>query len=74
MIAILGLSLGVGGDAIELAGHAVGSGTGLVVARVLVAILVVPVPVLAASELYFELRGRDHASDAPAGSPTPQIP
>lgn len=55
LIGMLALPLALGVSAVERAAHAAGGGPALVV-RLLVATLISPIPVLAATALYFELR------------------
>jgi hypothetical protein len=66
-IVILTIALSVAGGAIELAGRTLGSAPSIV-AGLLAAILIAPVPALAATALYFELRG-DSPQATPPGGP-----
>lgn len=75
-ILALVVPIGVAGSAIELGGHALG-GIPAIVAQMLVAVLIAPIPALAATALYFELRDNSpHASQpgTPSGGPIPTSP
>lgn len=75
-ILALVVPIGVAGSAIELGGHALG-GIPAIVAQMLVAVLIAPIPALAATALYFELRDNSpHASQpgTPSGGPIPRSP
>ncbi len=73
VIALLAIPLGIASHALELVGSAAGHGPALA-AKMLVAILVAPIPLLAATALYFELRGvaasNAHATATPPYPPT----
>jgi hypothetical protein len=68
LILVLALPLAFAADEIERAAAAVGSGPAIAV-RLLVATLVAPIPVLAATALYFELRRAE-----PIGAPVDSMP
>jgi membrane-associated HD superfamily phosphohydrolase len=65
---VLAVPIAVGASAVDIASGSASSGPGLA-ARLLVAALVAPIPVLAATVLYFELRRAEPTAPADTTSP-----
>jgi hypothetical protein len=68
VIAVLVIGVGILAAVLELVGDSAGTDVGLVI-RVVVQILTAPLSALAASVLYFELRGASAATDQPVIPP-----
>lgn len=77
LIVVLAFPLVLAVGEVETAARAAGGGTALLVARLLVAALVSPIPVLAATALYFELCNAEPApapvEPAPSGGLPPSV-